>query len=135
MTNRIFSHFGPFFALLPPPYEPEKSKFWKMKKTPKDIIFYTGKSQMMIIWCIVPEIWRETDRIFIILDYFLPFYLPNNLENQNFEKWKKAHRYYHFTHVYHKWKLYDVWFLRYEALQTEFFLILDHFMPFYPLTT
>ena len=26
---------------------------------------------------------------FVILDYFLPFYLPNNLKNQNFEKMKK----------------------------------------------
>ena len=27
---------------------------------------------------------------------------------------------------------YDVWFLRYEAWQTKFFVILDHFLPFYP---
>ena len=38
-------------------------------------------------------------------------------------------------HVYHKWKSYDVWFLRYGVQQTGFFLILDHFLPFYPLTT
>ena len=35
--DRIFSHFGLIFALLPPP--PQKdSKFEKMKKTPEDII-------------------------------------------------------------------------------------------------
>ena len=33
--------------------------------------------------------------------------------------------------MYHKWKSY-VWFLRYGAWQTEFFLILDHFLPYYP---
>ena len=38
---------------------------------------------------IVPEIWSATDRIFVILDYFLSFYPPNNTENQNFEKMKK----------------------------------------------
>ena len=27
---------------------------------------------------------------------------------------------------------YDVWFLRYGVQQTEFFVILDHFLPFYP---
>ena len=27
---------------------------------------------------------------------------------------------------------YDVWFLRYAAWQTELFVILDHFLPFYP---
>ena len=37
----------------------------------------------------VPEIWSATDRIFFILDHFLPFYLPNNPENQNFEKMRK----------------------------------------------
>ena len=38
-----------------------------------------------------PESWSATDRIFLILDYFLPFYLPppNNLQNENFEKMKK----------------------------------------------
>ena len=34
--------------------------------------------------------------------------------------------------MYHKWQLYDVWFLRYEPWWTEFFVILDHFLPFYP---
>ena len=34
----------------------------------------------------VPEIWR----VFVILDHFLTFYIPNNPENQNFEKMKKA---------------------------------------------
>ena len=49
------------------------------------------------------------------------------------KKWKKAWRYYHFTHVYQKWQLYDVWFLRYQVQQAEFFVILDYFFPFYPL--
>ena len=47
-------------------------------------------------------------------------------------KIKHSWRYYHFIQVYHKWKSHDVWFLRYEAWQTEFFVILDHFLPFYP---
>ena len=34
--------------------------------------------------------------------------------------------------MYHKWQSYNVWFLRYGARQTEFFLILEHFLPFYP---
>ena len=36
--------------------------------------------------------------------------------------------------MYHKWQSYNVWFLRYGAQQTEFFVILDRFLPFYPLT-
>ena len=34
--------------------------------------------------------------------------------------------------MYDKWESYDGWFLGYEAQQTEFVLILDHFLPFYP---
>ena len=45
---------------------------------------------------------------------------------------KNARGHYHFTHVYHKWKSYNVWFLRYGARQTIFFLVLGHFLSFYP---
>ena len=38
MTDRIFSHFGLFIALLPPPDNPENQNFDKMKKAPADII-------------------------------------------------------------------------------------------------
>ena len=34
--------------------------------------------------------------------------------------------------MYHKWQSYDVWFLKYGARQTEFFIFLDYFLPFYP---
>ena len=56
----------------------------------------------------VPEIWSVTDKTFLILDHFLPFYSPspNISENQNFEKIikkkKKAWRYNNFPQVYHK---------------------------------
>ena len=36
-----------------------------------------------------------------------------------------------YTHVYHKWQPYDVCFLRYGLWQTEFFVTLDRFLPFY----
>ena len=41
-------------------------------------------------------------------------------------------RYHHFTHMYQKSQSYDVWFLRYGVRQTEFFVIMDRFLPFYP---
>ena len=50
----VIFHFRLFFALLPP----KKSKFQKMKKTPVDIIIL----QIMIRWCVVPEIWCTADR-------------------------------------------------------------------------
>ena len=36
----------------------------------------------------VPEIWSATDRIFLILHCFLPFYPPIDPENKNSEKIK-----------------------------------------------
>ena len=63
---------------------------------------------------------------------FCPLYSTNDPENQNFEMKKKNAWRYHFTHVYHKWQSYDVWFLRYGTRRTEFFVTLDHFLPFYP---
>ena len=33
--------------------------------------------------------------------------------------------------MYHKWQSYDVCFLRYRVRQTEYFVILNHFLPFY----
>ena len=34
--------------------------------------------------------------------------------------------------MYHKWRSYDLWFLRYGAPQTDFFVILDYFLPLDP---
>ena len=95
----------------------------KKNKLLEILSFYTCVPQMMIIWCIVPEIWSATDKIFVILDNFLPIW-----KNE-----KNAWGYYYFTLMYHKWWSYDVWFLRYEVQRTEFFVILDHFLPFSPL--
>ena len=44
---------------------------------------------MTITRCMISEIWNLTDRIFCHFEPFLPFYPPNNLENQNFENLKK----------------------------------------------
>ena len=91
---------------------------------------------MTIIWCMVPEIWRVTDRNFCHFGPFFTLLPPNNLKNQNVEMKKtNSWRYYHFPHVHHEWQSYDVCFLRYGAWRREFFVILNCFSPFYPLTT
>ena len=51
------------------------SEFWKnFKKHVEILSFYTCVPQMRIIWCMVPEIWSVTDRIFCHFVPFLPFY-------------------------------------------------------------
>ena len=76
----------------------------------------------------------EWHRIFCHLGHTLPCQPPDNPEKQHFKIEKNTWGYYHITHVYHKWKSYDIWFLGYKAWQTGFFATLDHFLPFYPLT-
>ena len=69
---------------------------------------------------------------FVILGHFLPFYPLNDPENQNFAKMNKMPGDIVILHVYHKWRSYHIWFLKYKARQTEFFVILGHFLPFHP---
>ena len=69
----------------------------------------------------------------VILGHFLPFYLPKNQTNQNFEEiLKTCWIYHHFTQVYQKPQSYHKWFRRNGVRQTEFFVILGHFLPFPP---
>ena len=126
--KRNWHNFFSFWAVFCPfnPLTTQGEKFFsKMKKIPGNIII----SHM----CTINNIhmmygsWdTECDREFFILDQILPFYPPNNLKNKNFVKMKKyTWRYYHFTHVYHKWQSYYVWFLRNGVRQTTF----CHFQP------
>ena len=47
-------------------------------------------------------------------------------------KCKKPWRYYPNTYVYHKWRSYDVWCLRYKPRQTRVLVILGYFLSFDP---
>ena len=132
--KHIFCHFRPFFALLPH-YWPQKLKFGKYVKNTWRYFPFTHvhhKSRSHDVWFLRYKVQRT--KFFVILVHFLSFDPPNYPKNQNFEKTKKSWRYYHFTLVYHKWRSYDVWFLRYQAQQqSEFFVILGCFCPFTPL--
>ena len=105
MWQTEIGYYGSFFAIFYyPPNNAENQIF--LKKS-----FYTYIPKIMIKctleilkkqsnkWCMLPEI-----------------YIVKN--------W----RYYPFTSVYHKWRSYDAWFLRYKAQQ--FFVNLDHFLSF-----
>ena len=97
---------------------------------------------MTVIWCTVPEIWSAIDRTFchsgpslVLSPPSFPL-LPYEPKKSKFWKNEKnTWRYYYFTNVYHKWQLYDVWFLRYGAQRTRFFVVLDYFFLSYALTT
>ena len=108
----------------------------KWKKCLRILSFYTCIPQMMIIWCMVPKIWSTTDRIFVISDYFLPFYPPNNLENQNFEKLKKMPVdiiILHMCTINENHMMYVSWDM--EHIRHNIFSFWTIFYPFTSLTT
>ena len=87
-TDNIFCHFGPFFALLPPP--PKKSKFWR-KKTPADIIIlhkFTIKDNhmMYVSWAIEHNRWNFLS-FWTIFCIFIPL---TTQKTKIFKKWKKC---------------------------------------------
>ena len=103
----ILSHFLPFYhpppILMIPKIKILKTK--KMQKMPGDIILLCihvyHKSTSYDIWFLKYKVWQT--EIFVFLGHFLPFQPPDNLESQNFKIEKSTSRYYHFTHLHHKW--------------------------------
>ena len=75
----ILSHFLPFY----PTNKSKNQNFEKMINFVK-LSFYICLPRMTIIWCMVPEIWCSTGKIF---PHFGPFFVLS-LKNQNFEKKK-----------------------------------------------
>ena len=132
--QRIY-HFGPFFTLFHPllPNNPEKQILKKWKKASGDvIIFFATKNTIM--WCLFTQIWSATDNFLSFQATFCSFALLLT-QKPNFGKnVKNTWRYYPFTHMYHKSRSYDIWFLRYEVQQTKFFCHPRSFTSFYVLT-
>ena len=139
---------------------------------------------MTVIWCMIPEIWSATDKIFCHFGLFFALLPFNNPKNQNFVKIEKPrgdiiilhrcdlnenHMMYGFWNTEcDRQKFLSFWtiFWTFTTLttqkilkkilkqpsgdaitlhmctvnengvqQTKFYVILDCFLPFYPLTT
>ena len=133
--KRIFCHSRPFFALFPPLTTQKIEILKNWKKKPGDIILHVctiNDNQMMYgSWDI-----ESDSQIFLSFWTIFCHFTHQTTKNiKILKKWKNIWRYYHITHVYHKLQSHDVWFLRYRVWQTEFFVILDNFLPIYLLKT
>ena len=121
----ILDRFLPFY----PTNNPKNQHFQRMEKSPEDIILHmctkNDNHMMYGSWDI------ERENFLSFWTIFCPFTSLATWKIKILKNEKNSWRYYHFTQVYHKWQSYDVWFLRYEAWRTEFFVILDCFLPFY----
>ena len=115
---------------------PENRNFEKLKKTSGDAI---------ILQQLVQQKTQSNDVCVCLLrygvqqTYFLSFYAIFcsftpllTLKIKIWKKCKNTWRHYPFTHVHHKPRSYDVWFLRYKVQRTKFFVILGDFLPFHP---
>ena len=89
----FFLSFQAIFCFFTPLLTPQinKLKFGKTVKKHLDILsFYRCVPLIKIIWCMVPEIWSSTDRIFLSSwVFFCPFTPPNTLKNENIKNEKK----------------------------------------------
>ena len=113
--TRVPCHFGPFLP-SDPPNNLENQNFEKMKNMPGDIIILhlctTNDNHMMYgSW----DMERNRQNFLSIWTIFYPFTTlpppPTIRKIIILRKWKNAWRYYPFTHVYYKWRSYDLWFL------------------------
>ena len=118
----ILGHFLPFY----PPNDPENQNFEKMKKMPGDVVLLhlCNINEDYMIY----EFWNKRhDRIFCHFGPFFARWSPWHLKTKILKNWKKDLEI-SITHMLHKWQLNDVWFLRYGAWRTEFFVILDDYL-------
>ena len=128
MWQTEFGNSGWFIALL---HHPKNQNFKKIRKIAQDIILHmctkTHNHEVQFLR------FGVRDRIFSHFGLFLPFYPPNNPENQNFEKMKKEsgddiilHMCTKITIImYASWNMKCNWHF-------FFFVILGHFLLLYP---
>ena len=131
MELESFCHFGSFFALLLPTPKILKKKNEQSICRCHHLKLLPQKTQSYDV-CLLRYGIRQT-----IFCHFRSFFalLPQPQKVKFGKNVKNTRRYYLFTHVYHKSRSYDVWFLRYKVQRIEFFVILGQFSPLVLLTT
>ena len=124
----ILGHFLPFYPLT----YPKNQDFKKWKNLLEISSFYTCVPKITIIWCMVPEIWSATYRIFCHYGLFFAFLPPppTHYGPRKSKFWKNDKT---LEDIIILMTINDSqWFFWYGVQQTKLFVILDCFLPFYP---
>ena len=111
----VIRNFTSFFALYPPK-NLKNQNFEKWKNLLEILSFYIFAPKITIIWCMVPEI--QTKNFLSFWAIFCPFTSSLMIPNiKILKKMKKLPRdiILLYIHVYHQWRSYDVWFLKYKV--------------------
>ena len=132
VQQTAFCHFGPFFAFLT--LIIWKIKILKNEKKGLEILsIYTCVPTMTIRWCMVPEIWSMTDRIFLSFwTICCPFTSLTTQKIKILKNWKKHQEILSFYTCVPK--ITTTWCMVPEILSTtdKSFCHFGPFLPFYP---
>ena len=127
-NRQKFSTFGAIFCPFSP-LSTSKVKILTFKKTPGDIIIFhicniNDNHMMYGSW----DMECNRHNFLSFWTIFCPFtpYGPNKI----FKKWKKYLRYYHFTNINDSHMMYGSSDMECNGQMDNFFVILDHFLPF-----
>ena len=134
-TDRIFCHFGQFFALLPAK-NPKNQNFKKMKKTPGNIIISQkyNKNHDHMLYCSWDMAHDGCNYYFSFWAIFCPFTPLTAQKMKISKKWKSnTWRYHHFPHVHqnHDHMLYCSWDMACDRCNC-YFSFWAIFCPFTP---
>ena len=132
--DRIFCHFGKFFAHLPPK-NPKNQNFEKMRKMPGDaiILHKCTKNYDHMVYCSWDMVLDRCNCYFSFWAIFGPFNPLTCLKNKNFKKWKKHLEISLFYKSVPKIMIIcsavpEIW----HVTDVLLFFILGYFLPFYP---
>ena len=113
----ILGHFFLFPPRPPPPNCLKNEKFKKMIKMPS--LFYTIVPKIIMLYCSWDMAHDRCNCSFSLSTIFCPF-IPLTAQKIKIPKKneKNTWRYHHFTQLYQKLLLHNLWFLRFGAQQT-----------------
>ena len=128
LTLVILGHFLPFYHLK----NPKNQNFEKWKNLLEISSFSRFVPKITILWCMVPEIQSERDRIFCHFGSFFIISAPWQPEKWKFWNWKKTPGDIIILHIYtikDNHLMYGSWDIKRDRQNLSFWTIFCLFIP------